>query len=381
MIGASGWRGALAGALLASGGENSLAGQSPATGIRVRVFPERPIVERDERGQYLNFDFGLENDGDAPREVERLELSVYDGRNRLVWRQFIWAKGAAEPGFRTVPDRIVPPRGALALFNPFYLLPPDLELVRLDYRFIFGTRGIEPVEEVLASVAPRAWQPPVRLVLPVDGPALVYDGHDFYSHHRRIPLGGALARRIGLTGNPVRYANDLVPVGPAGELARGALADPTSWYAYGAPVRAPAGGEVVAAANDVPDNRIEAGELVTPSGIEDRARAASGNHVVIRHADGVYSLLAHLAPGSVLVRAGDRVEPGQPVGKIGFSGDTGFHVHLHHMLSTEATFAGEGLPAYFDRVRRVALPKSGGSAPAGRNGVRLDTGDLVESVR
>ena len=31
----------------------------------------------------------------------------------------------------------------------------------------------------------------MRLILPVDGPAIVYDGHDFYSHHRRIPLGSA----------------------------------------------------------------------------------------------------------------------------------------------------------------------------------------------
>ncbi len=357
------------------------AAQPPA--IRVRTYPEHPLIERDRHQQYLNFDFGLENPGDSAREVERVELSVFDRRGRLVRRQFIWSKGAASPGLLTAPDRTVPANGSSSLFNPFYALPADLELYRLHYEFVFGTRGIEPTSSVALDVTPVWYRPTVRLTLPVDGPAIVYDGHDFYAHHRRIPLGSARMRQAGFEANPVRYANDFTPVGPAGELARGPLADPANWYAYGAVVRAPADGEIVSAAALVPDNRIENGELVAPSEVaKDELRASLGNHVVIKHKDGVFSVLAHLKQGSVHVKAGDHVRQGQPIGEIGFSGDTGFHVHVHHMLTTEPGFRGESLPAYFDRVRRVALPRQAG-APRSPilTGARVDTGDIVESAR
>jgi hypothetical protein len=348
------------------------------TTVRVAVFPARPVIERDGGTQYLNFDFGLTNTGDRPREVRRIELSVFDSRNGLVHRQFVSATGAASPGLLTVSDRTIPANGSLNIFNPFFALPSHLEIGRLHFEFTFETRAIEPIASVAVDVVPGESKPAVRLVLPVDGPAILYDGHDFYSHHRRIPLGSAFARDRGLSANPVRYANDWTPVGPNGELARGSLADPTGWYAYGAPVRAPATGIVVSAFNDVPDNRIDGEELVMPPEVRaNELKASLGNHVVLKHREGVYTLLAHLKAGTVSVAVGDTVRQGAPVGQIGFSGDTGFHVHVHQMLMTTPSLSGEGLPSYFDRVRRVAL--ANGVTPYGPilSGARLDTGDLV----
>ena len=354
---------------------------SPDTTVRVDAFPANPIIERDAGTQYLNFDFGLTNSTDQPREVRRIDLTVFDARNRLVHRQFVSATGAASPGLLTVPERIIPANGLLNIFNPFFALPGHLEIGRLHYEFVFATRAIEPTASVGIDIVPKALAAPVRLTLPVDGPALLYDGHDFYAHHRRIPLGSALARQRKLVANPVRFANDWTPVGPNGELARGPLATPTNWYAYGATVRAPAAGVVVSALNDVPDNRIDGDDLVVPPEVAaDELEASLGNHLIIKHRDGVYTLLAHLKAGSVRFAVGDTIRQGVVVGEIGFSGDTGFHVHVHQMLMTEPTLAGEGLPSYFDRVRRVSL--SGGSVPYGPTlvGARLDTGDLVISV-
>jgi murein DD-endopeptidase MepM/ murein hydrolase activator NlpD len=246
---------------------------------------------------------------------------------------------------------------------------------------VFAAEGLQPTDEASVDVVPIRFRSKTRLTLPLRGPVLVYDGHDFYSHHRRIPLGGALARQAGLTTNPVRYANDLMPVGPAGELTHGPVVDPKSWYSYGVPVIAPADGEVVLAAGTMPDNRIENGEPVAPPGAPtDELLMALGNHVILKHAEGEFSVLAHLAPGSVTVRPGQRVKRGQPLGRIGFSGDTGLHVHVHYMLVTKASFDAEGIPAYFDRVRRVALPRDPAARPPIHDGFRLDTGDLVEAV-
>ena len=55
-----------------------------------------------------------------------------------------------------------------------------------------------------------------------------------------------------------------------------------------------------------------------------------GNTVIVEHADGTRTRYAHLS--ALLVKAGDRVDGGQPVGRAGHSGRaTGTHVHFEVM--------------------------------------------------
>ena len=54
-----------------------------------------------------------------------------------------------------------------------------------------------------------------------------------------------------------------------------------------------------------------------------------GNYVVIQHSDGNYSLYAHLHADTITVKAGDSVEQGQVIAKMGSSGNsTGTHLHF-----------------------------------------------------
>ena len=54
-----------------------------------------------------------------------------------------------------------------------------------------------------------------------------------------------------------------------------------------------------------------------------------GNHIVIQHSDGNYTLYGHLAEGSITVEVGDSVKQGQVIGKVGNSGkSTGPHLHF-----------------------------------------------------
>jgi hypothetical protein len=354
--------------------------QTPAidSSIHVSTRPARPFVEYGNGTNYLNFDFVLENIGGDQRDLRRITLSVLDARGRLLHRQFISADGAADPAMQTIPKRAIPPGGSIALFNPFYALPSHLTLQRLRFEFAFETSGITPMRAVTIDVSPIARRPLTRLTLPLDGPALVYDGHDFYSHHRRIPLDNEFVKRSGLSSNPVRYANDWSPVGPDGRLSRGSLEAITEWYGYGARVHAPATGVVVSVANDVADNRVEEGRLRVPDEAPtDELKAALGNHLIIRHRPDEYTLLAHLRAGTVRAAVGDTVHAGEDVGEIGFSGDTGFHVHLHQMLLTGPTFSAEGLPSYFDGVQRIIMGVTPTPIGPVMSGVRLDTGDLV----
>lgn len=55
---------------------------------------------------------------------------------------------------------------------------------------------------------------------------------------------------------------------------------------------------------------------------------ACGNAVILAHADGWETYYCHLKNGSVVVKPGDLVQPGDPLGRVGLSGQT-THPHLH----------------------------------------------------
>jgi murein DD-endopeptidase MepM/ murein hydrolase activator NlpD len=95
-----------------------------------------------------------------------------------------------------------------------------------------------------------------------------------------------------------------------------------------------------------------------------------GNHVIVDHGNGEYSLFAHLKQGSVTVKPGQRVRAGDALGGVGMSGDA-FLVHLHYQLQSGPAFE-EGLPAYFRDVR-VRTGQAWSAAYTGP----VDSGDLV----
>lgn len=61
----------------------------------------------------------------------------------------------------------------------------------------------------------------------------------------------------------------------------------------------------------------------------DKNGTSYGNYVIIEHADGNYTLYAHLKENTISVKAGEIVEQGQVIGKLGNSGlSTGDHLHF-----------------------------------------------------
>ncbi len=159
-----------------------------------------------------------------------------------------------------------------------------------------------------------------------------------------------------------RYAFDLLRVDdrkglhdhPAGWLRRVTFGVATrECYAWGADVLAPFDAEVVAAVDGVAEPAwlhpvtglarvLWNGLTFTPH----RLPKVIGNHVILRAGE-VFAALVHLAPGSVQVRAGDRLRRGDVVGRVGHTGNS-TSPHLHFQLMDAADpLTARGLPAAF----------------------------------
>jgi murein DD-endopeptidase MepM/ murein hydrolase activator NlpD len=150
---------------------------------------------------------------------------------------------------------------------------------------------------------------------------------------------------------------------------------------WGEPVHVPLDGEVVAAVDGIRERRRvhPVGELLRAlrNGLAFRptpewVRRLVGNHVILGHGD-VWSVFAHLAPGSVAVRAGQVVAAGDVLGRVGHTGNsTAPHLHFQLMDGPDA-LAARGVPCAF-RAYEVERPEGWvrveGGIPGGKAQIR-----------
>ncbi len=110
--------------------------------------------------------------------------------------------------------------------------------------------------------------------------------------------------------------------------------------ADGVVVVAAAAGVVRAVRDGEPDGGLRGRKIV--------AGRECGNGVRIEHADGWSTQYCHLRQGSVMVKPGDTLAAGSPVGKVGLSGQTEFpHLHLsvRHGRRAVDPFGGAAPPS------------------------------------
>jgi murein DD-endopeptidase MepM/ murein hydrolase activator NlpD len=180
---------------------------------------------------------------------------------------------------------------------------------------------------------PKPPEPPVRsstiaLRLPFDGQWFV-------------TWGGPTRETNKHASDPnQRRAADLLVL-QNGKSHRGEGQERADFYAYGRPVLAVADGEVVT----VVDGFYET-ELGRPN-----PYGGAGNMIILKLSPELYAMYGHLQPGSMQVRAGDRVNAGQPLGLCGNAGNS-TEPHLHFQLQDgprlESSF---GVEPVFARVR------------------------------
>ena len=343
---------------------------APADVLQLSSGPSRIYIETLPDRQDLNFELFLRNNGTTPLSLRRVQVSVRDAAGRLLERRLVDGNGV-RPSIQTLPARAVPAGSTLTMFNPFPSFGRDLAIASLQFEMTLSGEA-KDAPEIVRSIEVRPLARPGRtpLVLPVRGPMINYDGHDALAHHRRFDYSFAPLAQMGFKSNFMRYGYDFVPVDAEGEMVHG---DPTrneSYVGFGTPVRATGDGVIVALENRQPDSRN-----FDPSKIPQDPMVLLGNHAVIDHGNGEFSVYGHLKQGSVQVKVGDRVRRGQAIAAIGASGSA-FFPHLHYQLQDGPTLLAEGLPSYFDQFRVLH-----GASAQQLHRATVDTGQIVESIR
>jgi hypothetical protein len=207
--------------------------------IQVQVFPQPVLVEGDTKNQYLNFDFLVYNASDDSVHLSAVRLEVQDEQGHSVMRLFVNRNGLA-PSINTIPRTELPGGDTLYLFNPFHTFDATVPLHALHYEFewVSGKSTVPVVTPVTVYAA--KYEAKTQLIFPIKGRFTVYDGHDFYAHHRRVDITHPVAKLLGLRENSGRYAYDLCPVDVQGSPYRESRQRRENWYGYGALVYAPA---------------------------------------------------------------------------------------------------------------------------------------------
>jgi len=340
--------------------------------VRISVQPATVWIEASDVAQTLNFDFVVENNGPTPVGIDSIDLTVQDAAGQPVLRRFIDSNGFA-PSIETIPGRVVQPGGRILVFNPFHTFRPDAVLHKLVYRFSLSIPQEAPDTQASVTVEPRVYVPRTVLALPVKGKLLIHDGHDFYSHHRRLNTEHPAARDLGIAQNFMRYSLDINPTDAKFEPFKGKGALNEDWHAWDQPLFAPGEGTVVSANDTEPDNIRGGKNHFDPMSVKTAPMKFYGNYLVIDHGNGEFSLLGHIRQGSLKVKVGEKVARGQPVARIGSSGSSN-NPHLHYELRTGKDLKAEGLPAVF---RGYARHLGGKVMPVEFGPV--DTGDLLEA--
>jgi len=347
-----------------------------AQSLTVRSSPRTAWIEAGPHLQLLNFDFIIDNALERDVVLDGVELSIYDSRGVLVRREFY--DRDSRRNAELVPDRTIKSRSKLMVYNPFHTFAADVPLQDLRYRFTF-IDDAKHVEVAEVAVHPEQFKPKTSLIPPLRGHLLVWDGHDYAAHHRRmdytVPIFGIENQYFT---NFQRYGVDLVVVDAAGQMSRRPMQntedfyhhDPAhnaEFYDFGADVLAVGAGTVVEMHDGEKDDmRFDPAELRT------RETAYGGNYIIIDHGNGEFSWFGHLKQNSLRVKVGQHVKQGEVIASLGASGSSLFP-HLHYELRSAAGAGkAEGLPCYFTGFRRAD------EKAAVRKPTPLNIGDVID---
>jgi hypothetical protein len=331
-----------------------LAGQSLRPGevfssIAVTTLAEpRPVLGADNR-IHLAYEYLVTNPGTTFVTLDRIEAVTAEGRvdGSVAGAGLVAMMKGGESGRLPVNGL------GFVLMDVSYpagtTLPRTLAPRITLTRQLVGPDGkpaayppTEPVPATVTFTGPArtlGTTPAVVIAPPLRGSGWVAVNGccDAVTSHR-----GAIMSINGVTLVPERFAIDWIKLDAQGRAFTGAMTTLAGYPGFGSPVHAVADGTVVnlydAAAEQVPG---------TPRGIT--TENIGGNMIVVDIGGGNFAFFAHLQPGSLKVRLGDKVKTGQVIALLGNTGNT-TAPHLHfHVMDGPSPLDANSLPYVFTR--------------------------------
>ncbi len=318
--------------------------------VEARI-PKPPAVLSGSGGNSLIYEIWLTNMEPAPMRWTRLDVTDGSGAalhtlaDSALWRDM------ARPSQGTIAFLDRPRLGNLQRAVVFVHVPltgpaPRELRHRITVTDSIGTRTLD-LRPTMVDAAPAVIGPPLR-----GGNWLAANGPGNSSGHRRalIPVDGvpAIAQR---------YAIDYVMVDTGFKTFGGDRLKNESYFAEDADALAVGDGVVSAVKDSIPENVPGATSRAVPITLE----TVGGNHVILDLGNGRYAFYAHLRPGSITVKKGDRVKRGAVLGKVGNSGNS-TEPHLHfHLADYNSPLGAEGIPYVHETLDIVGKCKTLGS--------------------
>ncbi|HYH52951.1 MAG TPA: M23 family metallopeptidase [Solirubrobacterales bacterium] len=298
------------------------------------VAAPEPVLGSDRR-QHLAYELQLVNRGSAKITVRSIQ-TLAGGKVVATLAGKALAAKMVPYGSGGLSNKLGAGEGAFVLMDVSF--PGKAKLPRrIVHRLQLSEQPRSPANATRYLTAPTAvvQRPAVVVAPPLRGAGWVVGNGccAALTAHRGavLPVNGAIyvAERFAIDFVQLNSTNRLV-TGPADMLS--------SYAFFGAPVHAAAAGKVVGVVDGIPET--PAGSF--PKGIT--AAEAGGNHVVVDIGKGRFAFYAHLQPGSIEVKIGDRVRSGQVLGMLGNSGNSDAP-HLHfHIMDGPSPLASNGVP-------------------------------------
>jgi hypothetical protein len=353
------------------------AGAQIAAPFELRV-PKPPTVVPSEGKGLLAYELHVTNFSPQAQTLRRVEV-LDDASSHtvlLALEDTALANAMNRPGVSPPPAAVDRPRiggGLRAVVYLWVSVPTATPPARLRHRLtVAAPSGDSTVTRTMDGGTVVVGTSLATIAAPLKGgPWYAANGPDPLAGHRRalIPVDGtpAIAQR---------FAIDYVKLDSAGKTFSGDRLKNESYYAQGMDALAVADGIVAATKDSIPENVPGANSRAVPITLE----TVGGNHVIVDIGNGRYAFYAHLQPGSLRVKKGDRVRRGQVLGLVGNSGNS-TEPHLHfHLSDSPSPLGSEGVPyvhEQFEVVGRCRNMMQCSTAPSETLRRQIPTGKMV----
>ena len=303
--------------------------------------PTAPVVFKGGGKTHLVYELHVTNFSRSPAVFTRLEVLTPDKTSLGSYAGDELAGRVVRPGVATTTTEEKLKVGpGLRVVTHMWLTfdSPATAPKSIQHRLSFKV-GDYPEELSVMSAQANVTTNSLVISPPLRGSEwLAGNGPANTSGHRRalVPVGGGahIAQR---------FAIDFLQLNPDGRSFSGDQKDNKSYRCYGSEALAVADGIVVATKDGIPENIPGATSRAVPITLE----TVGGNHIILDLGNGKFAFYAHLQPGSLRVKIGDKVRRGQVLGLVGNSGNS-TEPHLHfHISNANSPLASEGLPYAF----------------------------------